>query len=76
MNHHSDTKKIFFFLHALTDGKTFLTLNDAKNFLDTVDGQMHWFFDAKTNLSKGTFHFDAQVNAFVFAEEVAFDDIA
>lgn len=65
----SDVKKIFYFLHAITDGKSFLTLDDAKNFLDTADAQMLWFFISKINLPISVFYFDEEINAIVFANE-------
>lgn len=65
-------KKIFYLLHALTDEKSALTLDDAKNFLDAADAEMLWFFVAKTNLPSRVFHFDKKLNAVVFADKVAF----
>jgi len=70
----SDAKKIFYFLHALTDGKSLLTLDDAKNFLDATDAEMLWFFVAKTNLSSSVFHFDEELNAIIFADENRLDE--
>ncbi|MBQ6006858.1 MAG: hypothetical protein IJS81_10830 [Selenomonadaceae bacterium] len=70
----SDVNKIFYFLHALTDGKSLLTLDDAKNFLNTSDAEIFWFFAAKTNLSNGVFHFDEELNAVVFADENELDE--
>ena len=67
-------KKIFYFLHALTDGKSLLTLDDAKNFLDATDAEMLWFFVAKTNLSSSVFHFDEELNAIIFADENRLDE--
>ena len=70
----SDVNKIFYFLHALTNGKSFLTLDDAKNFLDTADAEMLWFFITKINLSISIFHFDEEINAVVFADENELDE--
>ncbi len=70
----SDAKKIFYFLHALTDGKPLLTLDDAKNFLDTADAEMLWFFVTKINLPISVFHFDKELNAVVFADENRLDE--
>ena len=70
----SDIKRIFYFLHALTDGKSILTLDDVKNFLDTADAEMFWFFVAKINLPISIFHFDEELNAVVFADENRLDE--
>ena len=78
----SGLKKIFYFIHALKDGDMLLTLNDAKNFLDTSDAEMIWFFVVKAlkdeenlgikrfNYDKESdteiFNYDKESNAFVF----------
>ena len=67
-------KKIIYFLHALTDGKFILTADDAKNFLDSADAQMFWFFSAKINLSSHDFHFNRDLDAFIFTDKATFDD--
>lgn len=74
IKHRSDVKKIFYFLHALTNGKSFLTLDDAKNFLDTADAEMLWFFISKINLPISVFYFDEGINAVVFANENELDE--
>lgn len=72
--HHVKAEKIFNFLHALTDGKFLLTLDDMKNFLDAADVELLFFFAVKTDLSDGNFRFDEKLNGFVFAEELALDE--
>ena len=69
-------KKIICFLHALTDGQPLITLDDAKNFIDVADAQIFWFLADKINLSSDTFHFDKELNAFIFADKAALDDNA
>ena len=72
--HRADTKKIVCFLRALTDGQTIVTADDAKNFLDAADAEIFWFLSAKTKLSNNVFHFNAELNAFVFADGAALDE--
>lgn len=83
-------KKIFYFIHALTDGKFFLTLDDAKNFLDDKDTEMIWFFVIKAlkdEENRGTkrfnydkesdteiFNYDKESNAFVFHHGAVLDE--
>lgn len=67
-------KKILYFLHAMTDGKSFLTLDDAKIFLNESDAEILWFFVAKTNFSSNVFHFDKGLNAFIFADKLVIDE--
>lgn len=83
-------KKIFYFIHALTDGKFFLTLDDAKNFLDDKDAEMIWFFVIKAlkdeenrgikkfNYDKESdteiFNYDKESNAFVFHHGAMLDE--
>ena len=74
IKHRNDAKKIFYFLHALTDGQSLLTLNDAKYFLEADAAEMLWFFVVKTNLSSDVFHFDEELNAVVFADENKLDE--
>lgn len=70
----SDINKILYFLHALTNGKSFLTLDDAKNFLDSADAEMLWVFISKINLPIRFFYFDEEINAVVFANENELDE--
>ncbi len=70
----TDAKKVVCFLHALTEGKTVLTSSDAKSFLDIVDTEIFWFFAAKAKLPSKVFHFDRQLNAFVFATRAVLDE--
>ena len=70
----ADAKKIFNFLHALTDGKQVLTLDDAKFFIDPNVAEILWFFAAKIDLRNNNFHFDKAFNAFIFADGDAVDE--
>ena len=72
--YHSDAKKIIYFLHALTDGKSLLTPDDAKKFLDASDAEMLWFFITKINLPISVVHFDEELNALIFADENILDE--
>lgn len=79
MHPKNGAKKIFYFIHALTDGKFFLTLDDAKNFLDTSDAKMLWFFVIKAlkdeeNLGIKKFNYDKESNAFVFHHGAVLDE--
>lgn len=74
MKHRVDVKKIIYFLYALTDGKSILTPEDAKNFLDTADAEILLFFIAKTNLPISGVHFDEELNAVIFADKFVFDE--
>lgn len=74
MKYINSAKKIFYFLHALTDGKSLLTLNDAKNFLDAADAEMFWFFAAKIDFLSRVLHFDKEINSFVFDDGIALDE--
>ena len=72
--HQADVEKIFYFLHALTDGNFLLTRDDLKIFVDAPDAELIWFFAVKMNLSTDAFHFDEKLNGFVFADESALDE--
>lgn len=63
-------KKILYFLHALTDGKSVLTLDDAKNFLDAEDAKIFWFLVTRADILR----FDKGLNAFIFNDDVALDE--
>ena len=83
-------KKIFYFIHALTNADMILTLNDAKNFLDDKDAEMIWFFVIKAlkdgenlgtkkfNYDKESdteiFNYDKESNAFVFHHGAVLDE--
>ena len=83
-------KKILYFIRVLTNEKSLFTLDDAKNFLDTSDAEMIWFFVIKAlkdeenlgikrfNYDKenGTeiFNYDKESNAFVFHHGTTFDE--
>ena len=71
---HSDAKKLFYILHALTDGRVILTLDDIKKFLDESDAELIWFFAIKSNLSNEIFNYDKDRNAFVFYDGADFDE--
>lgn len=68
MKHQGDAKKIVYYLHALTNGKSVLTLDDAKNFLDAEDAEIFWFFVAKIDFISDNFYLDKDINSFVFLE--------
>lgn len=73
MKHHIGAKKILCFLHALTDGKSVLTLDDMKTFLDVADAEGLWFLITAANLPSKLFHFDEELNALVFADKAVLD---
>lgn len=72
---HADLKKFFHFIHALTNGKYILTLDDMKKFMDADDPEIIYFLAAKIDLRSDVFHFDKNLNAFVFADGNTFDDL-
>lgn len=63
-------KKILYFLHALTDGKSVLTLDDAKNFLDVEDAEIFWFLVTRADILR----FDKGLNAFIFNDDATLDE--
>ena len=71
---HADAKKLFYILHALTDGRVILTLDDVKKFLDEFDAELIWFFAIRSNLSNEIFDYDKDRNAFVFYDGADFDE--
>lgn len=75
MKHCAIVRKIFCFIHALNDGKSLVTLDDMKNFMDGTDAEMLWFFTDKINLSIRGFQFDEELNAFIFVDGADFDDV-
>ena len=58
--------KNFFFLRALNEGSSFLTLADMKKFLAADDATLLFFLASKMNFRRDVLHFDAGLNAFVF----------
>ena len=64
--HRAKAKKIFYFLHAITDGKYILTLDDVKKFLDELDAEIIYFLLAKTDFNNEIFKYDKEKKAFVF----------
>ena len=73
--HHETARKIFYFVHALSNEKFLLTLDNMKKFMDANDAKVIYFLAAKTNLKSKIFHFDKGRNAFVFNNETAFDEM-
>ena len=71
---HSNLEKLFYFLHALNDGKAVLTLADTKKFIDDDNAEIIWFFAAKMKLSNDVFSFDKETKAFIFYDKVNFDE--
>lgn len=74
MSYQDDAKKIFYFLHALTDGKSLITVDDMKKFLRAADAEVLCFFSVKTNLSSEYFHFNKKLNAFVFTDAASLNE--
>ncbi|MBR7025510.1 MAG: hypothetical protein IKI08_05825 [Selenomonadaceae bacterium] len=75
--HRSDAKKLFYFLHAVTDGKYILTLDDVKSFIDESDAEIIYFLGSKANLDNEVFKYDKEKKAFIFFDgdsENYFDD--
>lgn len=68
-----NSKRIFSFIHAFTDGKSFLTLEDMKNFMDAADAEMFWYLAVKADLQSRFFRFDKELKVFVFADESILD---
>ena len=73
-NCRADLKKFFYFIHALTDEKFLLTLDDMKKLMDAEDAKIIYFLASKTELLSDIFHFDKERNAFVFNNGTAFDE--
>ena len=69
----ADFKKLILFLHALTDGKIVLTLDDVKIFLDDEDAALIWFLADKIAWDKSEFHFDDKLKALVFGNGIDVD---
>ena len=70
----SDVRKIFNFLHALTDGKILIALDDMKAFVDTNAAEIIYFLAAKVDLRSDIFHFDKGLNSFVFHNGTDLDE--
>ena len=68
-----NSKRIFSFIYALTDGKSFLTLEDMKNFMDDADAETLWYLAVKADLQSSLFRFDKELEIFVFADESILD---
>ena len=66
-------KKIFYFIHALTDGKFLLTLDDMEKFMEARDAKIIYFLAVKTDLRSDFFHFDKVTKVFVFKNGIDFD---
>ena len=74
----SDAKKLFYFLHAVTDGKYILKLDDVKNFLNESDAEIIYFLAAKANLDNEIFSYDKEKKVFIFFDGDSgndFDDL-
>ena len=69
-----EVKKLLNFLYALANGKSVLTLGEAKLFIDDEDAEIIWFLSAKTKLSTDIFTFDKEMRTFVFYEKIELDD--
>ena len=65
MQHRADVKKIFYFLRALTNGKSFLSLDDMKTFIDGIDAEVLRFFVAKKKLQSKVIPFDEGLGSFM-----------
>ncbi len=74
LNKQNAVKKIICFMYALTDGKSFITPNDLKNFLDEKDAEILQFFAVKTNFQCDDFYFDNEINSFVFHNKNALEN--
>ena len=72
--HLATVRKIFYFVHALSEEKFPLTLDDMKKFMDANDAKIIYFLAAKTNLQSNIFHFDKGRNAFVFNNETVINE--
>ena len=70
----SDVRRIFYFLHALTDGKSLITLDDMKAFVNTDDAEIIYFLAAKVDLRSDIFQFDKGRNSFVFHNGIGLDE--
>ncbi|MBR0288009.1 MAG: hypothetical protein IJQ82_03420 [Selenomonadaceae bacterium] len=70
----SDVRKIFYVLHALTDGKSVITLDDMKAFVETNAAEIIYFLAAKVDLRSDIFHFDKGLNSFVFHNGTDLDE--
>lgn len=68
-----NSKRILSFINAFTDGKSFLTLEDMKNFMDAADAEMFWYLTVKADLKSSFFRFDKELGVFVFADEPVLD---
>ena len=71
---HSDARKFFYILHALTDGRVILTLDDIKKFVNETDAELIWFFAVKSKLDSDIFSYDKDRSAFVFYDGADFDE--
>lgn len=60
-----DLKKLVYFLHALTDGKITMTIQDVEPFIDVNDAKIIWFLAEKVNFRSDILHFDEELKAFV-----------
>ena len=69
----ADFEKLILFLHALTDGNIFLTLDDVKTFLSDEEAALIWFFADKLAWNAGGFRFDGKLKTFVFGNEIDID---
>lgn len=69
-----DLKKLLYAIHAMTDGKTLLTLDDVKNFINEEDAEIIWFLAEKVNFRSDVLHFDEEFKAFVFNDGVALNE--
>ena len=71
---HADCEKIFRFIYVMTDGKSFITVDDVKKFIDEIVAKIIWFFAAKIDSQIKNFHFDQESNTVVLNAEKIFDE--
>ena len=75
MKHRKSARKIFYFLRALLEGRTILTLDDAKNFFGEEVSEILLFFAARTDFGDDRLRFDKGINSLVFHDGIALDEI-
>ena len=61
-----DLKKLFYFIHAFTEGKSTLTFGDLLNFADTEDAEIIWFLAKKIRFGTEILTFDKEENSYIF----------